>query len=94
MRFVNRKTIDFCLKNRTRLLKVKNFLKMNLRFYESLCASNEEIINECYKLKKDGIVHDYYIRNGFVKLIIKEGDNPFKIYHPDILYDSFPDYYI
>ena len=92
MRFTNRKAVEFCLKNRGRLIEIKNHIKMNLRFYESLCSSNEEIIKVCFKLKKHGVIQDYYIRNGFVKLIKKEGERPFKIHHPDILYDNFSNF--
>ena len=63
--------MDFCLKNRDRLLELKQFLKMNLRFYESLFAANEETLKECIKLKRNGLVKDYYMRNGFIKIIKK-----------------------
>ena len=66
---------------------------MNLRFYESLCPANEEVIKECYKLKNNDLLSEYFIRNGFVKIIINEGDKPFKVYHPDLLYDKFYDFY-
>ena len=66
---------------------------MNLRFYESLCRANEEIIKECSMLKYKNVLSDYFIRNGFVKIITNEGDKPFKIFHPDILYDKFSDFY-
>ena len=51
---------------------------MNLRFYENLCRANEEIVRECYKLKKEGLMEDYFIRNGFVKIVKKYGDKPKK----------------
>ena len=54
VRFTNRKAAEFCLKNRHRLLEMKQELKMNLRFYESLCSTNEDIIKECFNLKKYG----------------------------------------
>ena len=71
VRFTNKKAVDFCLKNRDRLIKMKQFLKMNLRFYESLCSANEETLKECIKLKRNGLVEDYYMRNGFIKIIKK-----------------------
>ena len=93
VRFTNRKIVHFCLENRNRLLEVKNHLKMNLRFYESLCNENKNAYNDCFDLKKYGLITDYYIRNGFVK-IIKNGENrPIKINHPDDLYYYFEDYY-
>ena len=66
---------------------------MNLRFYEHLTDSNETVLKECSDLLKYGIIKSYYIRNGFIKIITAEGDKPFKIIHPYILYDKFKDYY-
>ena len=66
---------------------------MNLRFYESLCDANQKVVRECFKLKKYGQINDYYMRNGFVKVINKVGDRPLKIYYPDILYNHFINFY-
>ena len=44
VRFTNRKAVEFCLTNRERLIRNKQKLKMNLRFYENLCESNEMTI--------------------------------------------------
>ena len=93
VKFTNRKAVDLCLKNRHRLLEVKQELKINLRFYESICSANDQSLKECNKLKRNGIIKDFYMRNGFVKVIKKEGDKPIKIYHPDILFDHFEDFY-
>ena len=93
VRFVNRKIVEFCLHHRERLLEVKHNLKMNLRFYDNLCDSNESVLKECRQLKKYNQIHEYYIRNGFVKVIMKKDDRPIKIRHPDDLYDMFDDYY-
>ena len=93
IRFTNRKIVGFCLRNRESLLNVKNTMKMNLRFYESLCSSNEEVLKECYNLKKHGVISDYYLRNGFIKLIRADNTRIIKIKHPDELYDLFSDYY-
>ena len=92
VRFTNRKIVNYCLTNRKLLLENKNQLEMNLRFYESLCEANKQVYRECYDLKKYGLIKDYYIRNGFVKIII-EGNFPIKIQHPDDLYYYFEDYY-
>ena len=98
IRFTNRKAVEFCLKHRDRLIEIKNDLKMNLRFYESLCNANQEVVRECFKLKKYGQINNYYIQTGFVKIINKVGDRPLKIYHPDIyhpdiLYNHFINFY-
>ena len=95
IRFTNRKVVEFCISNRDRLLEVKNVIKMNLRFHENLCQSNEKVYNWCSELKRYNIIHDFFTRNGFVKIIIDKGDRPIKIRHPDELYDKFDyfDYY-
>lgn len=93
VRFTNRKIVNFCLINRDRLLEIKNEIKMNLRFYESLCKSNKQVYHECFDLKNQGFIKDFYIRNGFVKIIIKDGNNPIKIKHPDDLYYYFEGFY-
>ena len=93
VRFTNRKLVAFCLENRNRLLEVRNEIKMNLRIYESLCDSNEQIYKKCFNLKKYGLIKDYYIRNGFVKLVLADNNRIIKIKHPDDLYHYFSDYY-
>ena len=85
--------VNFCLNNRDRLVDNKNYLRMNLRFYESLCDSNKKIYNKCFDLKKYGLIEDYYLRNGFVKVIIKNGNRPIKLQHPDDLRYYFKDFY-
>ena len=93
VRFTNRKIVNHCLRNRNILLEQKDYLGMNLRFFESLCESNKNVYNECFNLKKKGFIEEYYIRNGFVKVIIKNGDKPKKIHHPDDLYYYFKEFY-
>ena len=90
--FTNRKMVEFCLQNRNSFTVVKNLLKMNIRFHESLCQANG-ITKECVILKKNKLIKDYFIHNGFIKIIKKEGDRPFKIKHPDILNDIFCDFH-
>ena len=92
IRFTNRKIVNFCLENRNRLFDQRNFLKMNLRFFESLCAENKKVYDDCFNLKKYGLITDFYIRNGFVK-VVKDGNRIIKIQHPDDLYFYFKDYY-
>ena len=72
---------------------VKKELGMNLRFFESLCSTNESILKDCNKLKRDGVIYDSFIRNGFNKIVVKEGDKPKKIIHSEILYEMFPLFY-
>ena len=66
---------------------------MNLRFYHSLCDANEDILYQCKQLLKYGIIENYYLRNGSIKIVRKDYNNPYKITHPDILYKLFKDYY-
>ena len=89
VRFTNRKAVEFCLTNRERLIRNKQKLKMNLRFYENLCESNETTIRYCGKLKQSGKIHNFFLRNGFVKIIEAEGEKPKKIHHPDDLFQQF-----
>ena len=93
IRFTNRKAVEYCLRNRKNYHLIKQMTNLNVRFYENLCDKNDFIYRECKRLKKQKQLTECYIRNGFVKIIVKEGDNPIKINHPDDLYDVFWDYY-
>ena len=64
---------------------------MNLRFYENLCDSNRKVLRICQELKKKQIIHNYFTRNGYIKIVENEGSRPFKIAHPDILNEKFAD---
>ena len=66
---------------------------MNLRFYENLCENNERVFNWCRELNNHNMLHEYYIRNGFVKIVINKGDKPIKIHHPDELFHYFQEYF-
>ncbi len=93
IRFVNRDNVDFCLRNRNRLKEraVRNKLDgMNLRFYENLCKSNSLILRMCKWLEENEHIHGHFLRNGYVKIIVTEGDNPVKMTHPQVLRDRFP----
>ena len=93
VRFTNRKVVEFCINNRDKLLEVKSTIRMNLRFYENLCESNETVLRWCRELKEYNIIHDYFIRNGYVKIVKYQGNRPIKIQHPDDLYDKFYNYF-
>ena len=62
---------------------------MHLRFYESLCSLNNETRKICNGLKESGEIHSFSIWHGFVQIVAKEGDRPFRIRHPDILKKMF-----
>ena len=93
VRFTNRKIVESCLYRGERLKQMKQQLKMNIRFFENLSNSNEKILKECQNLFNQQWIHSYIIRNGFLKIRIKEDDNPIKIIHQDVLDNLFPEYY-
>ena len=74
VRFTNRKIVESCLLRRQRLKQLKYYLKMNIRFFENLSNSNEKILKECQNLYNQQLIHSYIIRNGFLKIKIKEDD--------------------
>ena len=89
VRFINRKATEYCMFYRKRLAEVKSFIGMNLRFQENLCEANEHVLKWSRDLKKYDFIHEYYIRNGFIKIIVNKDDPPIKIHHPDDLYSRF-----
>ena len=92
IRFTNRKIVEFCLRNRDNLKERRHELRMNLRFYEHLTECNESVLKECFQLVKYEYNESYYIRNGFVKIVVNAGDRPIKIYHTIHLHDIFKNY--
>ena len=90
VRFCNRKVVNFCLQHREDLQhKAYQQLRLNLRFFDSLCAKNEETIRICKWLRNANKIHDFYIRNGFVKIVTEEHGRPVKISHPELLRKKF-----
>ena len=92
IKFTNRKIVEYCIENRDILQKVKP-RNMNLRFYQSLSDANEDVLYQCKQLMKYGLIENYFLRNGFIKIVRIDNNRPFKIIHPDILYKMFKDYY-
>ena len=90
VRFTNRKIVNVALELKKNLRNVKG---MNLRFFESLCSSNKKILHECSRLKNAGFISNYFLRNGFVKIIQNVDDNPKKIRHLNDIKNKFPDFY-
>ena len=91
VRFTNRQIFHDCLAIKHTLKNKPRRLGMNLRFFENLNKSNEECLRMCKWLKERNVIHDYFLRNGFVKAVEIEGSKPFKIRHPDIIKNSFRD---
>ena len=48
VRFTNRKIVNYCLTNKNNLINLKQHLKMNWRFFESLCDANEHVHKEYF----------------------------------------------
>ena len=93
VRFTNRKLVEFCFKNKDRLAKYKKNNGINIKFFVNMCNENNIIYKDCNNMKYQGAIYDFYVRNGFIKVIIKQGDKPVLIRHPDDLYDLFHEYY-
>ena len=92
VRFCNRKVVNFCLEHRDDLQqKAYSQLKLNLRFFDSICAKNEESLRICKWLKRQNMIYDFYTRNGFVKVVGAEHSRPWKVTNPDILRKMFVD---
>ena len=90
VRFCNRKIVNFCLENRDELQqKAYDQLRLNLRFLESLCSKNKETLRLCKWLSQQKKIHDYYLRNGFVKVVVHDQGRPEKIKHSDLLRKKF-----
>ena len=90
VRFCNRKVVNFCLENRDVMQqRAYQQMRLNLRFFESLCSKNEESLRIAKTLKQDGMIHNYYLRNGFVKIVVVENGPSQKITHPNVLRSRF-----
>ena len=89
VKFINRQIVYGALNNREKLWDLRGDLQMNLRFYESLCSLNQEALRICKGLQEEGLIHSYYIWHGFVNIVVKDGDKPFKIKHPEVLREKF-----
>ena len=89
VRFINRNIVYLALNNRGKLWGLREVLNMHLRFYESLCSLNNESRKLCNKLQQRGVIQSFSIWHGFVKIVVNEGDRPFRIRHPDVLREMF-----
>ena len=50
-------------------------------------------MHECSRLKNAGFISNYFLRDGFVKIIQNVDDNPKKIRHLNDIKNKFPDFY-
>ena len=82
VKFVNRKIANLCFERRDWLYDLHGPLKMNIRFYESLAQLNQEALRLCQWLFENGHIYDYFLRNGFSKIVVAENSKPLKVPHP------------
>ena len=93
VRFTNRKIVEYCMFNKDKLNEVSDKLKMNLRFFESLCESNEEVIKMCKELHNYEFIKEYKVLRGSIRVTKPNETKQYKINHPDNLYKIFKDFY-
>ena len=91
VKFVNRKIVEWSLDHQENLQWVKHFMGLDLKMSPSLCAKNTEAHNICKWLKDKGVIHHFFMRNGFAKIIVKKGGNAVKVTHPDHIRKRFSD---
>ena len=89
VRFVNRKIVDLCHEKKSNLPKLKRTKRMDLRFFESLAPLNQEALRISKNLYDQGVIHNYYTRNGYVKIVENEHDDPVRMSHPSIIRSKF-----
>ena len=94
VRFYSQDHVEYCLTNRDKVKShfFRNELKMNVRIFENLAAKNTESVCIGKWMQENGIIYNYFIRNGYVKIIIDEGDDPIRIKHPDIIRRKFGEF--
>ena len=89
VKFFNRKIVQWALSHQENLRKVESAMGLKLTMSESLCAKNAESYKICKWLKDQGTIHNYFLRNGFPKVVVHAGDRTMKISHPEILRRKF-----
>ena len=98
VRFVNRKYCKKALINRKKLRNVNsetkyNFSRNNQIFInENLTRLNESLAFCGRKLKKNGVIHSSFTKDGVVHIKRTEQSKPLKVHHMNQLYDAFPEF--
>ena len=64
----------------------------NISVNENLTPMNETIVFNCRKLKRSGLIHACYSRNGNVYIKENETSRPFKVFHLGKLISFVPDH--
>ena len=93
IKFTNRKLAEFCLYHREKLIEVSRNVNLNLRFYESLCKTNEKILKLCKRLYVYEFLEEYYVANGSIRIKTFDHYKHIKIKHPEQLLEKFKDYF-
>ena len=96
-RFVNRKNCKKVLFNKKKLSSVdwsKEDFTQNTKIFanENLTPMNESIAYNCRKLKRSGLIHGYFSRDGIIRIKRQENYRSVKIFHKDKLHGFFPDF--
>ena len=58
---------------------------------ENLTPMNESIAYNCHKLKRNGLIHGFFSRDG-IRIKDEERARPVKNFHVDKLHQLFPDF--
>ena len=90
VRFVNRKNCKKVLFNKKKLSSIDcskhNFTQNTKNFAnENLTPLNESIAYNCREMKRSGLIHGCFSRDGIVRIKRREKDKPVKIFHMDKL---------
>ena len=93
VKFTNRKLAEFCFHHRDRLLHVSEQFQMKLRFEESLCEANRNVIKMCKNLSNYGFIKEYCVIRGSVRITKTDETKQYKIKHPNVMFKIFKDFY-
>ena len=74
VKFVNRKHAILALRYKSKLQKINEFKKINIR--ENLCPQRKFIFNRLYKKLKNNEIEDVWSENGNIYCIFEEGGEP------------------
>ena len=97
VRFINRKNCEKFLANKKKLLKLStekyNFhAGIKIFVNEYLTSMKETMAFSCKKLKRSGLIHSCYSRNGVVHIKENEPGRPIKVFHLVKRFSLFPDH--
>ena len=94
-KFMNRKVVEWCMAHPETLQKVWENMGLDIMISESICGKNQESLKICQFLKDNGSIVKYFTRNGIPRVVMKVGEPPVNISHPDHLrwkFDNIPSF--